>query len=163
MINHADVYRHLDKGFEWLLHYSFCIWVAASMDGKDPKSIAMQVAASLAQRCVILDQSIPYTYICSKPRVLTINTNHLSGNILHRHKNTKFDVVGEQSAIKYIYLSLTDLKVKKIAWPQNKAINIIYLTEVPLMEWCEAFDFPTRISVFHLGCVFTSLMRNILF
>jgi len=25
-------------------------WISVSMDGKDPKSIAMQVAASLAQR-----------------------------------------------------------------------------------------------------------------
>ena len=42
---------------------------------------------------------------------------------------------GELSAIKYIYISLTDLKVKEIAWPQNTAINIIYLTEVCGMAW----------------------------
>ena len=55
MIHHADVYRQLDRDFEWLIYYFFCIWVAASMDGKDPKSIAMQVAASLAQRCLIIE------------------------------------------------------------------------------------------------------------
>ena len=61
-------------------------------------------------------------------------------------------MLGELSAIKYIYISWTDLKVKKIAWPQNTAINIIYLTEVSQVEWHEAFDFPTSISVFNLGC-----------
>ena len=43
--------------------------------------------------------------------------------------------------------------MKKIAWPQNTAINIIYLTEVSQVEWHEAYDFPTSISVFNLGCV----------
>ena len=56
MIHPADVYRQQEeRDFEWLIHSSFCIWVAASMDGKDPKSIAMQVAASLAQRCLIIE------------------------------------------------------------------------------------------------------------
>ena len=62
-------------------------------------------------------------------------------------------MLGELSAIKYIYISWTDLKVKKIAGPQNTAINIIYLTEVSQVEWHEAFDFPTSISAFNLGCV----------
>ena len=63
-------------------------------------------------------------------------------------------MVGELSAIKYLYIRWTDLiLVKKITWPQNTAINIIYLTEVSLVEWHEAYDFPTSISVFNLGCV----------
>ena len=34
--------------------------------------------------------------------VLTIYTNHPSGNLVHKYKTIKFDVVVERSATKYI-------------------------------------------------------------
>ena len=35
------------------------------------------------------------------PGVLTISTNHPGGNLGHKHKTVKFDVVGEQPTTKY--------------------------------------------------------------
>ena len=40
--------------------------------------------------------------------VHTIYTNHLSGNIVHKHKAIKFDEVGERPTTKYILISWTD-------------------------------------------------------
>ena len=39
--------------------------------------------------------------LLSGARVLTIYTNHLGGNLVHKHKTKKFNVVGEQSTPKY--------------------------------------------------------------
>ena len=39
------------------------------------------------------------------PGTFFIETNHASGNLVHNHKFTKFDVVEEQPAIKFIKIS----------------------------------------------------------
>ena len=58
---------------------------------------------------------------------------------------------GELSAIKYIYISLTDLKWKKLHGLKTQLL--ILFIWLKFVEWHEVFDFPTSISVFNLGCV----------
>lgn len=62
--HHCIVQTPIYMGYEVYMHVklnclpssskSCVIWFSGTMDGKDPKSIAMQVAASLAQRYFIV-------------------------------------------------------------------------------------------------------------
>ena len=71
--------------------------------------------------------------------MLTTNTNHLGGNLVHKHKTLKFDMVGEQPAM-YIQKNVEKLHTLK-SQPR--------ISEFARTEWPETFDFPTRISVFY--------------
>ena len=57
-----EVYLHVKLNCLPSSAKSCVIWFSGTMDGKDPKSIAMQVAASLAQRYFIVLMII-YMYI----------------------------------------------------------------------------------------------------
>ena len=88
MIHHADVYRQLDRDFEWLT-ILFFLHLGCSLHGwKRPK---INSYASCCKPCtkVLNYRVINPIHICLKLSVLTINANHLGGNLLHRHKNIR--------------------------------------------------------------------------
>ena len=82
--------------------------------------------------------------------VLTIYTNHPGGNLLHKHKTVKFDVVGEQPATKYYPDQLNRLKrVEKLLCRRLK-YQPMFSEASQSESGREPFDFPTGISCFSM-------------
>ena len=63
---------------------------------------------------------------------------------MHKHKNTKFNVVGEQPATNCIQFSRTDLRVTKL----HRLKSQLIFSGASQTKWGEPFDFPPGISGF---------------
>ena len=91
--------------------------------------------------------------------MLTVYSNHPGGNLVHKLKAVKFDLVGEQLATRYFPNQLNRLKrVEKLHRLKTQPI----FSEASQTEWRKpsAFDFPTRISGFSMYLVNFTLFIN---
>ena len=91
--------------------------------------------------------------------MLTVYSNHPGGNLVHKLKAVKFDLVGEQLATRYFPNQLNRLKrVEKFHRLKTQPI----FSEASQTEWRipSAFDFPTGISGFSMYLVNFILFIN---